>query len=51
MFHDDEALRGMVLEAFPESLEMYDGYEEHIQRVDFARAAMLYLYGGPLRGL
>eukprot|EP00933_Yihiella_yeosuensis_P006477 TRINITY_DN111175_c0_g1_i1.p1 TRINITY_DN111175_c0_g1~~TRINITY_DN111175_c0_g1_i1.p1 ORF type:complete len:452 (-),score=56.55 TRINITY_DN111175_c0_g1_i1:96-1406(-) len=43
---DDDGLRDLVKEAFPEHLEIYDGYEEHIQRVDFARAAMLYLHGG-----
>lgn len=45
-FWDDDDLRALVAEAFPEHLETYDGYEEHIQRVDFARAAMLYLHGG-----
>ncbi|CAK9066795.1 unnamed protein product [Durusdinium trenchii] len=43
---DDDALRELVREAFPEELDVYDQYEEHIQRVDFARAAMLYLHGG-----
>ncbi|CAE8589503.1 unnamed protein product, partial [Polarella glacialis] len=43
---DDDGLRSLVEEAFPEYLEVYDRYEQHIQRVDFARAAMLYLHGG-----
>ncbi|CAK0804547.1 unnamed protein product [Prorocentrum cordatum] len=38
---DDGGLRALVAEAFPEHLAVYDGYERHIQRVDFARAAML----------
>mmetsp|Transcript_47906 Transcript_47906/g.138603 ORF Transcript_47906/g.138603 Transcript_47906/m.138603 type:complete len:476 (+) Transcript_47906:96-1523(+) len=43
---DDDGLRALVAEAFPDLLAAYDGYEQHIQRVDFARAAMLYLHGG-----
>jgi len=46
MFWDDAGLRALVKEAFPEMLKVYDGYSEHIQRVDFARAAMLFLHGG-----
>jgi len=38
--------RSMVAEAFPQHLNTYDGYENHIQRVDFARAAMMFLHGG-----
>jgi len=45
-FWDDAGLRALVAEAFPEHLGVYDGYGEHIQRVDFARAAMLFLQGG-----
>jgi len=43
---DDDGLRALVAEAFPEHLGTYDGYEQHIQRVDFARAAMLQVHGG-----
>jgi len=43
---DDPGLRSLVAEAFPEFLDTYDGYEQHIQRVDFARAAMLHIHGG-----
>lgn len=46
MFWDDAGLRALVEEAFPDLLQVYDGYSEHIQRVDFARAAMLYVHGG-----
>ena len=41
---DDEGLRALVQEAFPEHLRAYDAYEHQIQRVDFARAAMLFLH-------
>lgn len=43
---NDDELRELVKEAFPQHLEAYDGYREHIQRVDFARAAMLHIHGG-----
>mmetsp|Transcript_95006 Transcript_95006/g.245440 ORF Transcript_95006/g.245440 Transcript_95006/m.245440 type:complete len:409 (+) Transcript_95006:43-1269(+) len=43
---DDPQLRELVVAAFPEHVAAYDAYKEHIQRVDFARAAMLYIYGG-----
>ncbi|CAE7446622.1 unnamed protein product, partial [Symbiodinium necroappetens] len=43
---DDEGLRALVQEAFPEHLPTYDSYEHQIQRVDFARAAMLFVHGG-----
>ncbi|CAE7646460.1 unnamed protein product [Symbiodinium sp. CCMP2456] len=43
---DDEGLRALVQEAFPEHLPTYDSYEHQIQRVDFARAAMLFIHGG-----
>lgn len=46
IFWEDPQLRELVKEVFPQCLEMYDNYEQHIQRVDFARAAMLYLHGG-----
>ncbi|CAJ1330412.1 unnamed protein product [Effrenium voratum] len=46
MLWDDDGLRQLVEEAFPQFLTIYDSYKEHIQRVDFARAAMLYIHGG-----
>lgn len=36
----------MMMEAFPEHIATFDGYKDHIQRVDLARAAMLFLHGG-----
>mmetsp|Transcript_102604 Transcript_102604/g.330969 ORF Transcript_102604/g.330969 Transcript_102604/m.330969 type:complete len:480 (-) Transcript_102604:31-1470(-) len=45
-FWNDEHLRDLVAAAFPQHLCTYDAYEEHIQRVDFARAAMLHVHGG-----
>mmetsp|Transcript_80206 Transcript_80206/g.227098 ORF Transcript_80206/g.227098 Transcript_80206/m.227098 type:complete len:762 (-) Transcript_80206:153-2438(-) len=45
-FWDDAGLRALVAEAFPEHLATYDECEHHPHRVDFARAAMLYLHGG-----
>jgi len=46
IFWEDQQLRELVQEVFPQCLTMYDNYQQHIQRVDFARAAMLYRYGG-----
>ena len=46
LFWDDKGLRDAVKEAFPQHLATYDAYPEHIQRVDFARAALLFLHGG-----
>lgn len=42
----DGSLRRLFAKAFPEHLGLFDGYEEHIQRVDLVRAAMLFLHGG-----
>lgn len=46
LFWDDAGLRRSVAEAFPDLLSDYDDFGEHIQRVDFARAALLFLHGG-----
>merc|ERR1711957_1084301 len=43
---DDVGLRELVVEAFPHHVAAYDAYPEQIQRVDFARSAMLMLHGG-----
>lgn len=42
----DGSLRRLFAKAFPEHLGLFDGYEEHIQRVDLVRAAMLFVHGG-----
>lgn len=43
---DDDDLRKIVKKAVPEYLEDYDNFSHNIERVDFARYALLYLYGG-----
>lgn len=43
---DDDDLRDMVEKITPQYLEAYDGFEHFIERVDFARYAILYCYGG-----
>jgi mannosyltransferase OCH1-like enzyme len=43
---DDEDLRNIVKETVPEYLEIYDSFSQNIERVDFARYALLYSKGG-----
>jgi len=43
---DDEDLRNIVKICVPEYLEKYDAFTQNIERVDFARYALLYKYGG-----
>jgi len=46
MFWSDEDLRNLVVNDYPELLEMYDGFNTHIKRVDMARYLFLKKYGG-----
>lgn len=41
----DEDLRNLVKEVAPQHLKDYDGFTQNIERVDFARLAMMYLGG------
>lgn len=43
---DDQDLRDLVKECVPEYLSIYDSFTQNIERVDFARYALLYLKGG-----
>ncbi len=43
---DDDDLRQIVSEVAPEHLEKYDSFTRMIERVDFARYALLYRSGG-----
>lgn len=40
--HDDNDLRNLVEQFFPQYLKFYDGMKEVIERVDFARYVMMY---------
>jgi len=50
-FYDDEGLRNLVKDNFPEYLEAYDNFPYNIQRVDFSRYVWLYTYGGLYKDL
>lgn len=43
---DDNDLRNIVKTHLPSYLGTYDGFLQNIERVDFARYALLYVYGG-----
>uniref|UniRef100_A0A6C0LTU8 Glycosyltransferase n=1 Tax=viral metagenome TaxID=1070528 RepID=A0A6C0LTU8_9ZZZZ len=43
---DNKDCRNLMKTYFPEHLEMYDGYEYHIQRCDCIRYFILFRYGG-----
>lgn len=43
---NDEDLRSIVSETVPQYLQSYDNFTFKIERVDFARYALLYKYGG-----
>lgn len=45
-FYDDKDLRELVERTFPHFLRFYDNFTSVIERVDFARYVMLYVYGG-----
>lgn len=44
--YDDVDLRNIIQTHFPNYLKSYDSFTQNIERVDFARPALLYLYGG-----
>ena len=43
---DDDDLRNIVSKVTPNHLEKYDSFTRMIERVDFARYAIMYEYGG-----
>lgn len=43
---DDDDLRNIVKKVVPKYLNVYDSFTHMIERVDFARYAILYKYGG-----
>lgn len=45
-FYDDAELRAVIRRSFPEYLTLYDNFDRNLERVDFARYALLYLEGG-----
>lgn len=46
LLHTDEDNRAFMAREFPDYLDLYDGYELSIQRVDAVRYFYLYRYGG-----
>jgi len=44
--YDDADLRALIQTHFPRYLKSYDTFTQNIERVDFARIAILYVYGG-----
>jgi hypothetical protein len=46
IIYDDDDLRELVKTHYPQFLEAYDSFEKQINRVDFARLAMLAKHGG-----
>lgn len=46
MLWTDEDNRNLVIERFPDLLELYDSFPYNIQRCDFVRPLILYTYGG-----
>lgn len=46
IMYDDNDLRNVVKDNFPQYLPRYDSFKKVIERVDFARYAILYKYGG-----
>ncbi len=45
-FYTDDDLLDVVVRHFPQYLEQYKNFKKNIERVDFARYAILYSYGG-----
>jgi len=45
-FYTDNALRSIISNHYPQYLKHYDGFGYNIERVDFARYAILNRYGG-----
>jgi len=46
ILYDDNDLRNVILNNYPQYLEKYDSFDNNIERVDFARYAILHKYGG-----
>lgn len=46
MMWTDEDLNNLIKTDFPEYLEMFQGYDQNIKRVDIARYFILHKYGG-----
>lgn len=44
--YTDSDLRDIIVSAFPQYIMAYDGFAHNIERVDFARYAILYTIGG-----
>jgi hypothetical protein len=45
-FHTDEDSRNLIADHFPQFLSQYDRFVQNIERADFARYAMMAVYGG-----
>jgi mannosyltransferase OCH1-like enzyme len=45
-FHTDEDSRRLIANHFPQYLEQYDRFTRNIERADFARYAIMAVYGG-----
>ena len=46
MFWSDDDLRRFVKTEYPQYLDLYDGFDKHIKRVDMVRYLILHHYGG-----
>jgi mannosyltransferase OCH1-like enzyme len=45
-FWSDEDLDQLIIDHYPQHLQLYNGYRNKIQQVDFARYAILHRHGG-----
>ncbi len=45
-FYDDAQLRNLVACHFPRHLSLYDRFTRNLERIDFARYALMHVYGG-----
>jgi len=46
VIYDDNDLRDIIVNYYPQYLSVYDSFRHTIERVDFARYAILHKYGG-----
>ena len=46
LWDDKEAINNLVKLNFPEFYDTYSKMKEHIMKIDFAKAVMVYVYGG-----
>ncbi len=46
LLYTDEDLRDVIQKNFPQYIKLYDEFTNPLERVDFARYAILYLTGG-----